>query len=77
MTSTALLIMDMRPGIVGRFGGEAGYRGRPRVLAELAALIADGELEIPIAATFPLAEVRDAYRRLAQGHVQGKIVLLP
>jgi NADPH:quinone reductase-like Zn-dependent oxidoreductase len=47
------------------------------VLAELAALIADGELEIPIAATFPLAEVRDAYRRLAQGHVQGKIVLLP
>ena len=47
------------------------------VLAELAELIADGELEIPIAATFPLAEVRDAYRRLAQGHVQGKIVLLP
>jgi NADPH:quinone reductase-like Zn-dependent oxidoreductase len=46
------------------------------VLAELAALIADGELEIPIAATFPLAEVRDAYRLLAQGHVQGKIVLL-
>jgi NADPH:quinone reductase-like Zn-dependent oxidoreductase len=47
------------------------------VLAELAALVADGELEIPIAATFPLAEVRDAYRLLAQGHVQGKIVLLP
>jgi NADPH:quinone reductase-like Zn-dependent oxidoreductase len=47
------------------------------MLAELAALIADGELEIPIAATFPLAEVRDAYRRLAGGHVQGKIVLLP
>lgn len=47
------------------------------VLAELAALIADGELEIPIAATFPLAAVRDAYRRLAEGHVQGKIVLLP
>jgi NADPH:quinone reductase-like Zn-dependent oxidoreductase len=47
------------------------------VLAELAALIADGQLEVPIAATFPLAEVRDAYRLLAQGHVQGKIVLLP
>ena len=47
------------------------------VLAELAALIADGELDIPVAATFPLAEVRDAYRLLAQGHVQGKIVLLP
>ena len=47
------------------------------VLAELAALIADGELEMPVAATFPLAEVRDAYRLLAGGHIQGKIVLLP
>jgi NADPH:quinone reductase-like Zn-dependent oxidoreductase len=47
------------------------------VLAELAGLIAAGELEIPIAATFPLDQVRDAYRLLAQGHVHGKIVLLP
>ena len=47
------------------------------VLAELAGLVAAGQLEVPIAATFPLAEVRDAYRLLAQGHVQGKIVLLP
>ena len=65
---------------VGRYGvkGEGNAAGASAaVLAELAALIADGELEIPIAATFPLAEVRDAYRRLAQGHAQGKIVLLP
>jgi NADPH:quinone reductase-like Zn-dependent oxidoreductase len=47
------------------------------VLAELAGLIAAGELEIPVTATFPLSQVRDAYRRLAQGHVLGKIVLLP
>jgi NADPH:quinone reductase-like Zn-dependent oxidoreductase len=47
------------------------------VLAELAALIADGRLEVPIAATFPLAGVRDAYRALANGHTRGKIVLLP
>ena len=47
------------------------------VLAELAGLIAAGELEIPIAATFPLDQVRDAYRLLAQGHIRGKIVLLP
>ena len=47
------------------------------VLADLARLIAAGELDVPVAATFPLAEVRDAYQRLAQGHVQGKIVLLP
>jgi NADPH:quinone reductase-like Zn-dependent oxidoreductase len=47
------------------------------VLAELAGLIAAGQLEVPLAATFPLDEVRDAYRRLAQGHILGKIVLLP
>ena len=47
------------------------------VLAELAELIAAGELELPIAATFPLDRVQDAYRRLAEGHVLGKIVLLP
>jgi NADPH:quinone reductase-like Zn-dependent oxidoreductase len=45
------------------------------ILAELAGLIAAGELEVPITATFPLAEVQDAYRRLDQGHVLGKIVL--
>jgi len=47
------------------------------VLAELAGLVAVGELEIPIAATFPLDQVRDAYRLLAQGHLRGKIALLP
>jgi NADPH:quinone reductase-like Zn-dependent oxidoreductase len=47
------------------------------VLAELAGLVAAGQLEVPLAATFPLDQVRDAYRRLAQGHILGKIVLLP
>ena len=46
-------------------------------LAELAGLIADGQLELPIAATFPLGQVQDAYRRLASGHIRGKIVLIP
>jgi NADPH:quinone reductase-like Zn-dependent oxidoreductase len=44
-------------------------------LAELAGLIAGAQLEVPIAATFPLSQVRDAYRRLASGHLRGKIVL--
>ena len=44
-------------------------------LAELAALIADGQLEMPIAATYPLGQVQEAYRRLASGHIRGKIVL--
>lgn len=47
------------------------------VLTELAGLIAAGQLEIPIAGTFPLAEVQAAYRELAAGHTRGKIVLLP
>jgi NADPH:quinone reductase-like Zn-dependent oxidoreductase len=46
-------------------------------LAELARLIAAGELEVPIAATYPLDQVSEAYARLATGHVRGKIVLLP
>jgi NADPH:quinone reductase-like Zn-dependent oxidoreductase len=44
-------------------------------LAELAGLIADGELDFPVAATFPLDQVREAYAELASGHVHGKIVL--
>jgi NADPH:quinone reductase-like Zn-dependent oxidoreductase len=46
-------------------------------LAELAQLVADGELEIPIARTFPLEQVRNAYNELAERHSHGKIVLLP
>ncbi|MBO0787629.1 MAG: NADP-dependent oxidoreductase [Actinobacteria bacterium] len=47
------------------------------VLAELAALISRGELEIPIANVYPLSQVRAAYDELARGHTRGKIVLLP
>ena len=46
-------------------------------LAELAADVANGSLEVPIAATYPLEQVRDAYAELAEGHTLGKIVLLP
>jgi NADPH:quinone reductase-like Zn-dependent oxidoreductase len=48
-----------------------------QVLAELLGLIAQGELEVPIARTFPLDQVRDAYRDLEQRHTRGKIVLVP
>ncbi len=47
------------------------------LLAELAGLVAAGELEVPIAAIFPLADVRAAFMLLDQGHTRGKIVLLP
>jgi NADPH:quinone reductase-like Zn-dependent oxidoreductase len=45
-------------------------------LAELAGLAADKDLEIPLAHTYPLTEVREAYTQLAKGHVRGKIVLV-
>jgi NADPH:quinone reductase-like Zn-dependent oxidoreductase len=45
------------------------------VLAELAALIASGDLEIPIAAVFPLDDVRAAYRTLEERHSRGKVIL--
>jgi len=56
-------------------GSTAG--SSPEVLAELAALIDRGELEVPIAKVYGLEEVRDAYRELERRHTRGKIVLVP
>lgn len=47
------------------------------VLADLAGLVAAGQLEVPIAARFPLPEVSQAYGMLDRGGVLGKIVLIP
>lgn len=44
-------------------------------LAELAALFANKELVMPIEATFPLANVREAYEFFEPGHLLGKVVL--
>ncbi|MBA2638118.1 MAG: zinc-binding dehydrogenase, partial [Solirubrobacterales bacterium] len=56
-------------------GSAAG--ARPEVIAELADLVARGELEVPIAATYSLDRVRDAYRDLSERHTRGKRVLVP
>jgi NADPH:quinone reductase-like Zn-dependent oxidoreductase len=47
------------------------------VLGELAALIAAGQLEVPIAELIPLDEVQRAYSTLERRHTRGKIVLTP
>jgi NADPH:quinone reductase-like Zn-dependent oxidoreductase len=47
------------------------------VLAELAELIDEGRLEVPIAKVYPLENVRDAFRELEKRHTRGKIVLRP
>ena len=49
----------------------------PAVLAELADLIATGRLDLPIARTYPLDRVRDAFTELERRHTRGKIVLVP
>ena len=48
-----------------------------QVLAELAELAATGEITVPIAATYPLDQVAEAYAQLEQRHTRGKIVLVP
>jgi len=47
------------------------------LLGELAGMAADGELDVEIARTFPLEQVREAFRELSERHTRGKIVLLP
>jgi NADPH:quinone reductase-like Zn-dependent oxidoreductase len=47
------------------------------VLAELAGLVDTDQLELTIAATYPLADVRAAYAEIERGHTRGKIVLIP
>jgi NADPH:quinone reductase-like Zn-dependent oxidoreductase len=49
----------------------------PEVLAELAKLIDEGQLEVPIANVYPLDHVREAYGELERRHTLGKIVLKP
>jgi NADPH:quinone reductase-like Zn-dependent oxidoreductase len=44
-------------------------------VAELARLAADGAIEVPIKARFPLARVQDAYRAVAERSGLGKVVL--
>jgi NADPH2:quinone reductase len=38
--------------------------------------IALGRIEIPVAATYPLEKLRDAFAELEKRHTHGKIVLI-
>ena len=46
-------------------------------LVALADDVANGRLDLPIAKTYPLANVREAFEELAARHTHGKIVLVP
>jgi NADPH:quinone reductase-like Zn-dependent oxidoreductase len=47
------------------------------VLSDLLQKIADGVLEVPIAKTFPLDKVQDAFTFITTEHHRGKVVLIP
>jgi NADPH:quinone reductase-like Zn-dependent oxidoreductase len=49
----------------------------PEILAEMADLVASGQIEVPIAAAYPLEQVRAAFEQLEKRHTRGKIVLVP
>lgn len=55
----------------------SGSASTPEVLTEMANLVASGAIGIPIAATYPLDRVADAFAELEQRHTRGKIVLIP
>jgi len=46
-------------------------------LSELAELVSAGGVRIPIGATYPLTDVREAYRALRDRRIHGRIVLHP
>jgi NADPH:quinone reductase-like Zn-dependent oxidoreductase len=55
----------------------SGDAGRAvHALGEIGELIESGRFSLPVAQTFPLAEVAEAHRVSEQGHVRGKLVLL-
>jgi NADPH:quinone reductase len=55
----------------------SGTASTPEVLSEMAGLVASGAVEIPIAGTYPLDRVADAFEELEHRHTRGKIVLIP
>jgi NADPH2:quinone reductase len=71
------IISFAKAGELGTKAEGSGTASTPEVLTEMAGLVASGAIEIPIAATYPLDQVKDAYEVLEQRHTRGKIVLIP
>ena len=61
--------------IGGAMPASAAFRDRVR--ADLIALAAGGDLVVPMARTFPLAEARAALDLLRGEHPGGKLALIP
>jgi NADPH:quinone reductase-like Zn-dependent oxidoreductase len=55
----------------------SGGGGQAPRLAQVADLLATGRLQVPIAGTYPLERIGEAYAESQGGHVRGKLVLVP
>jgi len=55
--------------------GANGANAAPGALEEIAGLVAAGKLRVPVAATFPVEEIRRAAELQADRHVHGKVVI--
>lgn len=71
------IISFERAGEVGAKAEGSSDASTPEVLLEMAELVAAGRIEVPIAAEYPLDEVREAFEQLEGRHTLGKIVLIP
>jgi NADPH:quinone reductase-like Zn-dependent oxidoreductase len=61
----------------GAPGADPGTEIRDAARLELARLAEDGTLRVFVTQTFPLTEVAAAHRAILNGHVTGKIALIP
>ena len=52
-----------------------GFDAAPDALAQVTDAILAGELTVPVAASFPVEEIRDAVTMQAGRHVHGKVVV--
>ncbi|WP_210605647.1 NADP-dependent oxidoreductase [Brevibacterium oceani] len=52
-----------------------GANAAPGAIEDIARLVAEGRMRVPIAATFPVDEVRSAVELQAGRHVHGKVVI--
>jgi NADPH:quinone reductase-like Zn-dependent oxidoreductase len=52
-----------------------GANAAPGAIEEIARLVAVGQLRVPIAASFPVEQIRAAVQLQASRHVHGKVVI--
>ncbi|WGL53834.1 NADP-dependent oxidoreductase [Nocardioides sp. BP30] len=64
-------------GIGGAPGADPGTEIRNAARAPLAQLAGEGKLAVRVVREFPLSEVREAHRFVAENHAAGKVILLP